>query len=260
MTPRMRIVTSGFLRHLHQLRHALRPERAQVQAVELALVPVEEIEAADLVRAVVRAVAGADAPVVGHDVQALVVVHGGVDRADHLAGRQFALHAGDRLERDLGILGNLAVALAAEGRGVDLAVGIVAVEPDPVHRRGRGATWSLPTIGMLFSAWQATTQALQPMQVFRSMLMPHWCTPSNFGVCVERVAPRDLGRALARASSLALLADQDRAGSPPPCRLPSQSRASPRYSSRLASRTMSRPSIDQCSWRSARTIALARSG
>ena len=34
------------------------------------------------------------------------------------------------------------------------------------------ATWSLPTTGMLFSAWQATTQALQPVQVLRSMAMP----------------------------------------------------------------------------------------
>ncbi len=30
----------------------------------------------------------------------------------------------------------------------------------------------MPTTGMLFSAWQATTQALQPMQVLRLMTMP----------------------------------------------------------------------------------------
>ena len=34
-------------------------------------------------------------------------------------------------------------------------------------------TCSLPTTGMLFSAWQATTQALQPMQAVRSIAMPH---------------------------------------------------------------------------------------
>ena len=34
-------------------------------------------------------------------------------------------------------------------------------------------TCSLPTTGMLFSAWQATTQVLQPTQEFRSMAMPH---------------------------------------------------------------------------------------
>ena len=31
------------------------------------------------------------------------------------------------------------------------------------------STWSLPTIGTLFSAWQATAQAWQPMQEFRSI-------------------------------------------------------------------------------------------
>ena len=30
----------------------------------------------------------------------------------------------------------------------------------------------LPTTGILFSAWQATTQALQPMQALMSMAMP----------------------------------------------------------------------------------------
>ena len=33
-------------------------------------------------------------------------------------------------------------------------------------------TWSFPTTGMLFSAWQATTQALQPVQTLRSIAMP----------------------------------------------------------------------------------------
>ncbi len=36
-------------------------------------------------------------------------------------------------------------------------------------------TWSLPTTGMLFSAWQATTQALQPTHAVRSIDMPHLC-------------------------------------------------------------------------------------
>ena len=34
-------------------------------------------------------------------------------------------------------------------------------------------TWSLPTMGMLFSLWQASTQAEQPTQEFRSIAMPH---------------------------------------------------------------------------------------
>jgi hypothetical protein len=31
----------------------------------------------------------------------------------------------------------------------------------------------LPTTAMLFSAWQATTHAPQPVQAFKSMAMPH---------------------------------------------------------------------------------------
>jgi hypothetical protein len=34
-------------------------------------------------------------------------------------------------------------------------------------------TWSLPTTGMLFSAWQLTTHALQPVHDVRSIAMPH---------------------------------------------------------------------------------------
>ena len=34
-------------------------------------------------------------------------------------------------------------------------------------------TFSLPTTGMLFSDWQATTQALQPVHLLRSIAMPH---------------------------------------------------------------------------------------
>ncbi len=33
---------------------------------------------------------------------------------------------------------------------------------------------SLPTTGMLFSAWQATMHVLQPMQEFMSIVMPHF--------------------------------------------------------------------------------------
>src|SRR5262245_7494348 len=82
------------------------------------LVPVEEVEAADAVRAVVQAVAGADAAVVGHVVQALARVLGRGDRAHLLAGRVLALLAGDRLVDDVGIV----------GRALE-----VAVDADPVH-------------------------------------------------------------------------------------------------------------------------------
>ena len=34
------------------------------------------------------------------------------------------------------------------------------------------STCRLPTVGMLFSDWQATTQALQPVQAVRSTAIP----------------------------------------------------------------------------------------
>ncbi len=38
-----------------------------------------------------------------------------------------------------------------------------------------------PTKGMLFSAWQATTQALQPVQAFKSIAMPHAYSSAGYG-------------------------------------------------------------------------------
>jgi hypothetical protein len=84
-----------------------------------ALLEVEVVEPADLVRAVVRAVAGPDAPVVDHHVEAVGVVHGGRHRAHRLARRVLALHARDRLQ---------AHALRVLGAALE-----VAVHPDPVH-------------------------------------------------------------------------------------------------------------------------------
>ncbi len=87
--------------------------------------PVEVVEAADLVRAVVGAVPRADAAVVGHLVQALGAVRGGVDRADVLAGRLFAVHAHERLaDRRRGSSAS-APSLAS--------LDVVAVDAQPVH-------------------------------------------------------------------------------------------------------------------------------
>ena len=47
-----------------------------------------------------------------------MVVHGGVHRADHLARRVLAMHAGHRLERDVRIVGR---------------PGIIAVDAQPMH-------------------------------------------------------------------------------------------------------------------------------
>jgi hypothetical protein len=57
-----------------------------------------EVEAAHFVRAVVGAVPRADTAVVDHVVQPFVAVRGRADRADHLAGGVFALHARHGLE------------------------------------------------------------------------------------------------------------------------------------------------------------------
>ena len=78
----------------------------------------QEVEAADLVRAVVRAVARADTAVVDHVVQPFVGVHRRADRTHHFARRVLALHAGNGLEVGLGVVDRAAV---------------VGVDADPVH-------------------------------------------------------------------------------------------------------------------------------
>src|SRR6185436_2301291 len=81
----------------------------------------EEVEAAHLVGAVVGAVLRAHTAVVDHVVQAFVAVGGGRHRADHLAGRVLALHAGHGLRVGLDRLRPLRLAR------------VVAVDADPVH-------------------------------------------------------------------------------------------------------------------------------
>ena len=106
------------------LHHAPRADRdvrvhRELEDVGRVLGEVEEIEAAHLVGTVVRAVAGPDAPVVDHHVEALRVVDGGCHGADLLAGSVLAVHAGNGLEDDLRAAGGLA--------------GEVPIDPDPVH-------------------------------------------------------------------------------------------------------------------------------
>src|SRR5207245_11594539 len=62
----------------------------RLEALRLPVGVLEEVEAAHLVGAVVRAVARADAAVVDHVVQALGPVHRRLDGAHHLAGRVLA--------------------------------------------------------------------------------------------------------------------------------------------------------------------------
>ena len=107
-------------------------EGAVVEVVgdeRVALVVIEEIEAAGLIGAVVRAVAGADAAVVGHRVESVFGVDCGVDWADHFAGGRFAMDAGDRLRNECRIVGiEIVVFLRGE----------IAIHADPVHFAAAG--------------------------------------------------------------------------------------------------------------------------
>src|SRR5690606_8369939 len=127
-------VDSGFIDALDAVGALLHPaagadgdvgvlQHAQNRHVVYTLGPVQEVVAAHLVPAVVAAVPGADTAVVDHLFDALLAVYGGRDRTDRLAGRVFALHAGQRLEADRRIGGVQAVSVAH----------IVAVDADPVH-------------------------------------------------------------------------------------------------------------------------------
>src|SRR5205085_11490552 len=91
-------------------------------------VVIEEIEAPDLEGTVVRAIPGADAAVVGHDVQPVFAVNGRVYRANRFARRVFAVLAHHRFVHDLGVLRILALVLV-EG----LLARVIAVEPQPMH-------------------------------------------------------------------------------------------------------------------------------
>src|SRR4029079_3037336 len=93
---------------------------AQLARGRVVLDVVEEVEPPHLVRAVVAAVAGADAAVVDHLVDALVAVDGGVHRADVLARRGLAVLAGQRLDHQLGI-GELALGVSSDAYPLHLA-------------------------------------------------------------------------------------------------------------------------------------------
>src|SRR3954462_3075455 len=93
----------------------------RLEARRLPVLVEQEVEAPHLVGAVVRAVARADAAVVDHVVQAFRAMRRRADRADQLARRVLALHAGDRLVIRLDRGGVLRVTLE------------VVVDADPVH-------------------------------------------------------------------------------------------------------------------------------
>ena len=132
----------------------------------------EEVEAPHLVGAVVRAVPRAHAAVVDHVVQALVAVHGGRHRADHLAGGVLAVHAEHRL-----VVGRRGSPAGPRSSG----------RPGSSASRGRGRPGPCPPPGCCSRTGRPITHALQPMQAFRSIAMPHAC-PSYFVRRVHREA------------------------------------------------------------------------
>ncbi len=73
-------------------------------SIETLRIPIRiqiEVEAAHLVRAVIRAIAGSDATVVDHLVQTFVAMYRGRHRANQFAGRILAMHARHRLVVDV---------------------------------------------------------------------------------------------------------------------------------------------------------------
>ena len=120
----------GVLLHLWEigwvLRQFSRSERSFVVVASLALIVVEEVETADLIGTVIRAIAGADATIVSHGIKTLVVVHGGVGGTDGLARSRFAMLTSDTHKGDLRVHGNFLTSLIA-------AIEEVAVEANPLH-------------------------------------------------------------------------------------------------------------------------------
>src|SRR6185437_12541500 len=110
-----------------------------------------EIKTAHFPRAVVGAVSRSDTAVVDHVIQAISAVIGGLDGADQLAGRVFALHARHRT--------------VIRSRIAEVTF-VVDIDSEPVHG-ARASTCSLPTTAILFSAWHAMTQAWQLTQAVK---------------------------------------------------------------------------------------------
>src|SRR5581483_3696768 len=117
----------GFVDSLHAIGTLLHDAAAahadvgiahQLQAGRLKILEQVEIESPHLVRAIVRAVAGAHAAVVDHIIQAFGAVRGSLHRTYQLAGSVFALHTGHRL--------------VVENRIVEVA-GVIRVHANPVH-------------------------------------------------------------------------------------------------------------------------------
>src|SRR5690606_33620955 len=90
--------------HIGVQHHAAQVVPCRVHLAELLGHVVEPVESTHLVGAVVGAVAGTDATVVGHLVQALVAVRGGGHRAHRFARRVVAVLSQHRHQHHPGVL------------------------------------------------------------------------------------------------------------------------------------------------------------
>ncbi len=114
--------TTALTQHVVVRLHLQESGRTQRLAAEV----VEVVESTHLVRAVVGAVAGADAAVVDHCVEAVRGVHGRRDGTHLLARCVLALLTGHRLHRD----GCRLIGVVSLGRLLEAEV---PVDPEPVH-------------------------------------------------------------------------------------------------------------------------------
>lgn len=93
----------GIFLHLEEFWHAGGAEGTFVEVADFAFIPIEEVESADFVWAVICAISGTDAAIVGHDIEAFFVVDGGVDGADGFAWGHLAVLAEHGHKRGLGV-------------------------------------------------------------------------------------------------------------------------------------------------------------
>jgi hypothetical protein len=104
--------------HLEAVSHAFFGQRAPIKLVDWALIIIEVIEPANLPRAVVCAVTGANATIVGHEVQPILAVNCRIYRTDSFTWSVLTMLAHDRMGEHLRITG---------------IAGEVAVETNPSH-------------------------------------------------------------------------------------------------------------------------------
>ena len=90
--------------HLEAVCHAFFGKRTPIKFVDRALVVVEIVKAANFPWAVIRAIAGADATIVGHEIETILAVHGRIHGTNGFARGVFAMLAHHSLRKHFRIL------------------------------------------------------------------------------------------------------------------------------------------------------------